>query len=162
LNIKRLERVDVRWAIGLACPRYHSCNAAKRNTDKTEMACLFCDVQVSDTKRIIAQNALAYATRDAFPVTALHTLIIPKRHVVDYFGLKQPEINGINRLLADQKDSLQRLDSSIEGFNVGMNCGEAAGQSVFHCHVHLIPRRKDDTPSPRGGVRHVIPAKGNY
>jgi ATP adenylyltransferase len=149
-----------------------SCNAAKRNADKTdfrelkrlyaqrEVGCLFCDAQVSDTKRISAENALAYATRDAFPVTAFHTLIIPKRHVVDYFGLKQPEINGINRLLAEQKESLQKLDSSIEGFNVGINCGEAAGQSVFHCHVHLIPRRTGDVPSPRGGVRHVIPYKG--
>ncbi len=150
------------------------CNSSKRNTSSTDFhklsrlyderqgGCLFCDVQVSDTQRMVSENALAYATRDAFPVTAHHTLIIPKRHVIDYFGLKQPEINAINRLLTDQKELLQKLDSTIEGFNVGMNCGEVAGQSVFHCHVHLIPRRKGDTPSPRGGVRHVIPAKGNY
>lgn len=152
----------------------YSCNASKRNTsntnfhalrrlyDERQSGCLFCDAQVSDTQRVVSENALAYATRDAFPVTAHHTLIIPKRHVIDYFGLKQPEINAINRLLTDQKELLQKLDSTIEGFNVGMNCGEVAGQSVFHCHVHLIPRRKGDTPSPRGGVRHVIPAKGNY
>ncbi len=152
----------------------YSCNAAKRNTDDTdfrqmkhlydrrETGCLFCDAQVSDKRRVESENALAYATRDAFPVTAHHTLIIPKRHVLDYFGLRQPEINAINRLLTDQKESLQKLDCTIEGFNVGVNCGEAAGQSVFHCHVHLIPRRTGDVPSPRGGVRHVIPAKGNY
>ncbi len=152
----------------------YSCNASKRNTSNTDFhalrrlyderqnGCLFCDVQVSDTQRMVSESALAYATRDSFPVTAHHTLIIPRRHVVDYFGLKQPEINAINRLLTEQKESLQKRDSTIEGFNVGMNCGEAAGQSVFHCHVHLIPRRMGDTPSPRGGVRHVIPAKGNY
>jgi ATP adenylyltransferase len=130
--------------------------------ERRELGCLFCDVQVSDKKRIVSENALAYATRDAFPVTPHHTLIVPRRHVLDYFGLKQPEISAINRLLKDQKISLQKLDSTIEGFNIGMNCGEAAGQSVFHCHVHLIPRRKGDVESPRGGVRHVIPAKGNY
>ncbi len=152
----------------------YSCNAAKRNTDDTDFrelkrlydrrdsGCLFCDVQISDIKRIVSKNTLAYATRDAFPVTPHHTLIIPKRHVLDYFGLRQSEINAINRLLTDQRDSLQKLDPTIAGFNVGMNCGEAAGQSVFHCHVHLIPRRVGDVPAPRGGVRHVIPAKGNY
>ena len=152
----------------------YSCNAAKRNTDSTDFSDLkrlygqremgrpFCDVQVSDRKRIVSENTLAYATRDAFPVTAFHTLIIPKRHALDYFGLRQSEINAINRLLTEQKDSLQQLDSAIERFNVGINCGEVAGQSVFHCHVHLIPGRKGDTPSPRGGLRHVIPAKGNY
>ena len=79
-------------------------------------------------------------SRDAFPVTPYHTLIIPKRHVLDYFGLKQPEINAINRLLTDQRAALQNADLTIDDFNVGMNCGETAGQSVFHCHVHLIPR----------------------
>jgi ATP adenylyltransferase len=152
----------------------YSCNAAKRNTDNTdfrelkdlynhrETGCLFCDAQLSDRRRVVSENALAYATRDAFPVTAHHTLIIPKRHVPDYFGLRQPEINAVNRLLRDQKEALQALDGSIDGFNVGMNCGETAGQSLFHCHVHLIPRRRGDVPSPRGGVRHVIPQKGNY
>ena len=79
-------------------------------------------------------------SRDAFPVTPYHTLIIPKRHVLDYFGFKQPEINAINRLLTDQRAALQNADLTIDDFNVGMNCGETAGQSVFHCHVHLIPR----------------------
>jgi len=83
-------------------------------------------------------------SRDAFPVTPYHTLIIPTRHVLDYFGLKQPEINAINRLLTDQKAALQKADLTIDDFNVGMNCGETAGQSVFHCHVHLIPRRRGD------------------
>ena len=152
----------------------YACNAAKRNTDDTDFrelkrlygrrdsGCLFCDVQISNIQRIVSENKLAYATRDAFPVTLHHTLVIPKRHVLDYFGLRQSEINAINRLLTDQRESLQELDSTITGFNVGMNCGEAAGQSVFHCHVHLIPRRVGDVPAPRGGVRHVIPLKGSY
>ena len=152
----------------------YSCNAAKRNTDNTnfrdlknsyerrEQGCLFCDLQISDRKRIVRDNALAYVTRDAFPVTLGHTLVVPKRHVLDYFGLRQSEINAVNLLLSAQRSDLESSDPTIEGFNVGANCGEVAGQSVFHCHVHLIPRRRGDTSSPRGGVRHVIPAKSNY
>jgi diadenosine tetraphosphate (Ap4A) HIT family hydrolase len=100
--------------------------------------------------------------RDGFPVTPLHTLIIPKRHVLDYFGLHTPEVVGLNHLLLAQKDLLLIEDRTIDGFNIGMNCGETAGQSVWHCHMHLIPRRKGDVDKPRGGVRHVIPGKGFY
>lgn len=124
--------------------------------------CLFCDLQVRDRQRIVAENDLAYVTRDGFPVTAGHTLFIPKRHAMDYFDLVQAEVYAINTLMADQKAVLQREDPTIEGFNIGMNCGEVAGQSVFHCHVHLIPRRKGDVDNPRGGVRHLIPGKGHY
>ena len=124
--------------------------------------CLFCDVQKMDRGRIIAENELAYATRDAFPVTAHHTLFIPKRHVLDYFGLNSEEVLAINDLLSTQRTEINALDPSVDGFNIGMNCGEVAGQSVWHCHVHLIPRRKDDVEHPKGGVRHVIPWKGNY
>ena len=124
--------------------------------------CLFCDVQTTDRKRIVAENTLAYTIRDAFQVTKGHTLIIPKRHVLDYFGLAQAEVNAIHQLLHEQKSVLEAEDATIDGFNIGMNCGETAGQSVWHCHMHLIPRRTGDTPSPKGGVRHVIPNKGNY
>lgn len=152
----------------------YSCNSAKRNTDDTDFRdlktkyehrksnCLFCDVQTTDRKRIVAENTLAYTIRDAFPVTDGHTLIIPKRHVLDYFGLAQAEVNAIHQLLHEQKSVLEAKDATIDGFNIGMNCGETAGQSVWHCHMHLIPRRTGDTPSPKGGVRHVIPNKGNY
>ena len=126
------------------------------------MTCLFCDVQVNDRKRIVAENELAYAIRDGFPVTDGHTLFIPKRHVADYFGLVQSEVNAINALMTEQKELLKISDPSIEGFNIGMNCGEISGQSVFHCHVHLIPRRKGDVEKPKGGVRNVIPHKGHY
>lgn len=124
--------------------------------------CLFCDVQTIDRKRIIAENNLSYAIRDGFEVTAGHTLFIPKRHTKDYFGLTQAEVNAINSLMAEQKKLLQEQDSKIDGFNIGMNCGETAGQTIFHCHVHLIPRRKGDVENPRGGVRHIIAGKGNY
>ena len=152
----------------------YSCNSAKGNKDDTDFRdlkslydhreenCLFCDLQTVDQNRIVAENSLAYVIRDGFPVTEGHSLIIPKRHVKDYFGLMQPEVNAVNRLLTEQKCVLQDGDASIDGFNIGMNCGETAGQSVFHCHTHLIPRRKGDVERPRGGVRHVIPCKGDY
>lgn len=152
----------------------YSCNAAKRNTDDTdfrkfktmyehrEKNCLFCDIQSIDKKRIIAENNLAYAIRDGFPVTEGHTLFITKRHVSDYFGLVQSEVNAINMLIQEQRTLLMASDSSIEGFNIGMNCGEVSGQTVFHCHVHLIPRRRGDVANPRGGVRHIIADKGFY
>jgi ATP adenylyltransferase len=152
----------------------YSCNAAKRNTDDTDFRvfkslyetrvekCLFCDIQSTDQQRIIAQNNLAYAIRDGFPVTDGHTLFIPKRHIADYFGLVPAEVSAINLLMAEQKQLLQEADASIDGFNIGMNCGESAGQTVFHCHVHLIPRRKGDVENPRGGVRHIIAGKGFY
>jgi ATP adenylyltransferase len=128
----------------------------------TESSCLFCDIQSKDRVRIISENALAFAVSDGFPVTEGHTLLIPKRHAADYFELSQAEINAINQLMGQQKEFLQKSDKSIEGFNIGMNCGEVAGQTIFHCHVHLIPRRKGDVENPRGGVRHVIPGKGFY
>jgi len=152
----------------------YSCNAAKRNTDDTDFRlfktlyeqreenCLFCDIQSNDRKRIITENNLAYAIRDGFPVTEGHTLFIPKRHVSDYFGLVQSEVNAINLLVQEQRTLLMASDSKIEGFNIGMNCGEVSGQTVFHCHVHLIPRRRGDVANPRGGVRHIIADKGFY
>ncbi len=126
------------------------------------MTCLFCDVLGNDRERIVAENEFGYVIRDGFPVTPLHTLIIPKRHTADYFGLVQSEVHAINALMTDQKDLLGLDDATIQGFNIGMNCGEVAGQTVFHCHVHLIPRRRGDVENPRGGVRHVIAGKGFY
>jgi diadenosine tetraphosphate (Ap4A) HIT family hydrolase len=124
--------------------------------------CLFCDIQTNDQKRIVAENDLAYAIRDGFPVTEGHTLIIPKRHVLDFFGLTEAELLYMNRLLHSEKEVLTRMYPEIGGFNVGANCGEIAGQSVWHCHLHLIPRRVGDVENPRGGVRHVIRGKGFY
>jgi diadenosine tetraphosphate (Ap4A) HIT family hydrolase len=127
-----------------------------------EKACLFCDLQKGERERIVSENALAYVVRDGFPVVEGHSLVIPKRHTLDYFGLSSDEVIAVNELIVQQRRVLLDLDSKIEGFNIGMNCGEVAGQSVWHCHVHLIPRRRGDTPYPKGGVRHVIRYEGNY
>ena len=152
----------------------YECNTNKGNRDDTDFRniknmfehrednCLFCDIQTKDRKRVIAENNLAYSISDGFPVTEGHTLFITKRHINDYFGLVQAEVNAINALMTEHKGMLQKADATIEGFNIGMNCGEVAGQTIFHCHVHLIPRRKGDVENPRGGVRHIIAGKGFY
>lgn len=124
--------------------------------------CLFCDIQNSKQERIISENSLAYAIRDAFPVTEGHTLLIPKRHSLSYFELLNSEVIAINDLILEQRKILLEIDRTIRGFNIGINCGEVAGQSVLHCHAHLIPRRKGDVQNPKGGVRHIIPNKGYY
>lgn len=121
--------------------------------------CLFCTIP---PERIIAENTMAYAIRDGFPVTDLHTLVIPKRHADDFFALTEDEILACNRLLLEVRESVLKQDPTVQGFNIGMNAGEVAGQTVFHCHIHLIPRRKGDVENPRGGVRHTIPGKGHY
>jgi ATP adenylyltransferase len=122
-------------------------------------SCLFCSI---DSSRIIATTNLAYAIRDGFPVTEGHTLVIPKRHVTDYFGLSQDELLACDEMLRSLKCEIEGADPSVTGFNIGMNAGEAAGQTIFHCHIHLIPRRSGDVEEPRGGVRHLIPGKGAY
>jgi ATP adenylyltransferase len=149
----------------------YSCNRMKRDSDDTDFravreemnarqsGCLFCEIP---EERIIAENELAYAIRDGFPVTELHTLIIPKRHVASYFDLSRPEINAVNELLRSLRYEIQSLDSNVTGFNIGTNDGESSGQTIFHCHVHLIPRRVGDTDNPQGGVRGVIPSKQRY
>lgn len=111
---------------------------------------------------MIEESELCLVIRDGFPVTDGHTLIIPKRHVADYFDLYQPELNSIQSLLVKQKEEIVRKDSLVSGFNVGINSGESAGQTIFHVHVHLIPRRKGDIEDPRGGVRGVIPDRQQY
>lgn len=108
------------------------------------------------------ENKLAYAIRDGFPVTSMHTLIIPKRHLRDYFELQNDELVSCSELIHSLRDEMIKLDSSITGFNIGINNGESSGQTIFHCHIHLIPRRDGDVPNPRGGVRHIIPGKGDY
>jgi diadenosine tetraphosphate (Ap4A) HIT family hydrolase len=121
--------------------------------------CLFCSIPQD---RIIMENDVAYAIHDGYPVTHLHTLVIPKRHVEEYFGLTQNELLGCDALLRDVRENIIKQDSTVKGFNIGMNSGAVAGQTVFHCHIHLIPRREGDVEDPKGGVRHTIPGKGYY
>ena len=122
--------------------------------------CPFCELTSSS---IIDESNSALAIRDAYPVTKYHSLIIPKRHVADYFELSLSERDEIQKLLENQRQQILELDQSVSGFNIGVNVGEDAGQTVFHCHLHLIPRRKGDGgPDPQGGVRGVIPGKQRY
>jgi ATP adenylyltransferase len=111
---------------------------------------------------MVGETELAYAIRDAFPVTPLHALVIPKRHVRGYFELGRAELHACHRLLEQEKKAIEQAEPSVEGFNLGVNDGEVAGQTIFHCHVHLIPRRKGDVEDPTGGVRNIIPGKGVY
>ena len=121
--------------------------------------CIFCNIS---PKRIVHEYKHFNVIRDVFPVTPLHSLIITKRHVVSYFQCSKAELEEIPMILDTQRTELKYLDNQITGYNIGMNIGEDAGQSIFHCHIHIIPRREDDTPNPRGGIRGVIPEKQNY
>ena len=121
--------------------------------------CLFCNKK---KQRIIFSSEFLFVVRDSYPVTKLHTLIIPHRHVSNFFDLNENELNNLNKILKKQRQSLLNIDKEITGFNVGVNAGPDAGQSIMHCHIHLIPRRKGDTKNPRGGVRGVIPSKQKY
>ncbi|MCW8962291.1 MAG: HIT family protein [Gammaproteobacteria bacterium] len=121
--------------------------------------CIFCTIP---DERIIEQNDLAYAIYDGFPVTKYHTLVIPKRHAKTYFDLTKEEIDACHNLLVKIRSRIENSDSFVNGFNIGINNGESAGQTVFHCHIHFIPRRVGDMGNPRGGVRGVIPNKQRY
>ena len=121
--------------------------------------CPFCNtISAHD---IIVENELAVAFYDLFPVSIGHTLIIPKRHIADYLSLEQEEVVSIQKLSVLCRDILIHKYHP-DGFNLGVNVGEAAGQTIFHCHLHLIPRYNGDVLNPRGGVRSVIPTKQSY
>tara|TARA_B100000676_G_scaffold279769_1_gene303368 strand:- start:559 stop:957 length:399 start_codon:yes stop_codon:yes gene_type:complete len=121
--------------------------------------CLFCKTKKKD---FILENDLAYATIDTYPVSKFHSLIIPKRHIKNYFELSTKEILACNRLIKKLKKKIETKDKSVKGFNIGTNSGKVAGQSINHCHIHLIPRRKNDVENPQGGVRSVISSKQHY
>ncbi len=110
----------------------------------------------------VASNDLAFAIRDRFPVSPGHTLIIPKRVVPTWFDATPDEQAALLALVNEVRLQLDTLSPKPDGYNVGFNAGEAAGQTVMHLHVHVIPRYRGDMDDPRGGVRHVIPSKGNY
>ena len=121
--------------------------------------CLFCTTKEEE---IIEENEFAYATFDTYPVSSKHCLIVPKRHVKDYFELNENEVTGCNQLIKIIKNQIEKSDKTVKGFNIGINSGKVAGQSIMHCHIHLIPRRKGDVENPQGGVRGVIPSKQHY
>jgi diadenosine tetraphosphate (Ap4A) HIT family hydrolase len=147
------------------------CNSMKRDTDDTDFRedaekyhrrsdnCPFCQLNSGD---IIEENNLAYLIYDKFPVARFHSLVIPKRHFSDYFETTQSELNAITQLLNYGRNLILKNDHAINGFNIGVNSGRVAGQTIMHCHTHLIPRKENDVNDPRGGVRHVIPNRGYY
>jgi diadenosine tetraphosphate (Ap4A) HIT family hydrolase len=112
-------------------------------------------------ERIIAFNPLAFAVHDKYPVTALHTSSYPSDTLQHSSTFLSPNA-ARNKLLDKVRAEILQKDASVSGFNIGMNNGDAAGQTVGHAHVHLIPRREDDIQDPRGGVRCVIPGKAIY
>ena len=143
------------------------CNRSKRNKDDTDFRdtefvdkdknCPFC-------KKIdkVAENNSVFAMKDNYPVSEGHLLIIPYRHTESFFSMTEVERSNAMELIRVLKNQLEESDSSITGFNIGMNSGESAGQTVMHSHIHLIPRRDGDTRNPRGGVRGVILGKMDY
>ena len=121
--------------------------------------CLFCNIKESG---VAHENDFAYASFDSYPVSKDHCLIIPKRHIKDYFELSKEELIACDKLVKIVKDEITNKDQSVKGFNLGTNIGKVSGQSIFHCHFHLIPRRDGDVENPQGGVRSVIPNKQHY
>jgi diadenosine tetraphosphate (Ap4A) HIT family hydrolase len=124
------------------------------------MKCIFCEIYETKS-RIILQNSYAYAISDQYPVSQGHTLIILKSHVPSIFEASSEEITAIFDL-AIQIQKLLSKQYNPDGYNVGFNDLKAAGQSIPHCHMHIIPRYQGDVKNPRGGIRGVIPGKQNY
>lgn len=124
-----------------------------------EQACPFCSPDPD--RELLTESARAFAIFDKYPVTKGHALIIPKQHLESYFALDHPTQSACWMLLHRAQELLAERFTP-DGFNVGINIGEAGGQTVPHVHIHLIPRYKGDAPHPAGGIRHVIPGKGDY
>ncbi len=146
------------------------CNRSKRNQDDTDFrsspppsadpACVFC--QSAIISKAVEENGSVLAIQDKYPVTPGHLLVIPIRHTQDFFSLTETERQDADQLLRLLRGRIMAEDTKVEGFNVGVNCGEAAGQTIRHAHIHLIPRRKGDMADPKGGVRGVIPKRRVY
>ena len=122
------------------------------------MKCPFCEI---DKERLVELGELVYCIRDKYPVTPGHSLIIPRRHAADYFELTAEEHQAMHNMLLKMKDLLAD-EMNPQGFNIGVNVGRTAGQTIDHVHMHLIPRFEGDMKNPRGGVRGVIPEKQGY
>jgi len=119
--------------------------------------CLFC----KDARGVSIQHELAFSARDSYPASPGHTLVIPRRHVASFFELTAEEVAACMQLIKEEKKLLDD-EFKPDGYNIGVNVGQAGGQSIFHVHIHVIPRYKGDVENPQGGVRHVIPKRGHY
>ncbi len=123
--------------------------------------CLFCELP-EDKFEVLDENELCLTLSDSYPVTEGHCLIIPRRHVETYFDMNPEEVDATTRLMHRARDRLLAEHDSISGFIIGTNAGKSAGQSVFHAHIHLMPRRDGDQENPQGGVRKIFPEKAQY
>jgi diadenosine tetraphosphate (Ap4A) HIT family hydrolase len=148
-----------------------SCNAMKRDRDNTDFRAVRAAYEHRDPEcpfcsrgelSVLFEDRLAFVIEDRNPVARGHVLVIPKRHTAEYFDLGTAELRACQQLLTEARKLLLEKHPEVAGFNVGTNSGAVAGQTVMHCHIHLIPRREGDTPNPRGGVRNVIPGKAAY
>ena len=128
-----------------------SADATQEKKRDPNNPCLFC----TDPQGVSLQNELAYSARDTYAVSPGHTVVIPKRHVAEFFDMTPEEVAACMELIID-------AEFRPDGYNIGVNVGPAAGQSIFHVHIHIIPRYKGDVENPQGGVRHVIPKKAHY
>ncbi|QXE87882.1 HIT family protein [Geomonas nitrogeniifigens] len=124
----------------------------------TEATCPFCR---PDPGKVLLENELAFAFYDGFPVTLGHTLVVPKRHVASFFDISSEEQAALLDLVGKVRELLLEQHAP-DAFNIGINDGVAAGQTVLHLHIHLIPRYAGDTEDPRGGVRWIMPVKAPY
>ena len=129
-------------------------------SNNIDAGCPFCNL---DKSKFEVEDQFSYVTGDLHPVTKLHMLVIPKRHIADFFGLERTELISLYELLQTTRDKIQQIDPTVTGFNVGTNAGTDAGQSVAHAHIHLIPRRNGDVSltvnNPKGGVRWAVPPR---
>lgn len=121
-------------------------------------ACPFC---TPDPARVFLEAPLVLALWDAFPVSPGHALIVPRRHVAGWFDATPEEQAALTATIAAVRETIECAHRP-DGYNLGVNVGAAAGQTVFHLHLHVIPRYLGDVPDPRGGVRHVVPSKAKY
>ena len=131
---------------------------SSKTVGEPKAPCVFCNLLLD---RIIASSLLGLVIRDGFPVSEGHTLIIPKRHTGSFFELTEAEREDLFDLLSQARNELIKTYNP-DGFNIGINDGSAAGQTVPHLHIHLIPRFKGDIKDPRGGVRWIFPDKAKY
>lgn len=123
--------------------------------------CFFCEIQRTAQKRYIAENKTCFAVYDGFPVSKGHVLIVPKDHIESYFDLKAEQLLDCDALLKKAQHVVAQKFHP-DGYNIGINEGRAAGRTIDHLHIHLIPRYQGDLENPTGGVRNVIPDKGDY
>jgi len=132
--------------------------SARKAVPVTDQGCVFCWRAPKET---VHEHELAFVTRDNYPLTKGHSLVIPRRHVQSFFELTEDERAAMLGLLVIAKKTLD-AEHQPDGYNVGINDGAAAGQTVMHVHMHLIPRYANDTSDPRGGVRWIFPDRAAY